>query len=268
MISVIIPLFNGEKTIVAALDSVQDQTYGFENLEIIVVNDGSTDLSKHKTENYIDQNPKLNIKFISQENLGVSAARNAGLKIAKGKYIALLDADDVWYPEKTTRQLQIFENNIAIDFLSCRRKDHMLKYPYKVEKSNLAKITFRKLLFRNETQPSTVIFKRNILNKIGSFDDDQRYAEDHNFWLKVSQYFTMYILNEELVIAGGGKRSFGVSGLSADLQKMEDGFQKNLIDMLREKRISTVQYWMLYVFYKSKYVFRLYRNKFLRSKGL
>lgn len=83
MISVIIPLFNGESTIIAALDSVKNQTYGFDVFEIIVVNDGSTDLSVNKVETFINENPAQNITLINQENLGVSAARNAGLKLAK-----------------------------------------------------------------------------------------------------------------------------------------------------------------------------------------
>lgn len=169
--------------------------------------------------------------------------------------------------KKRRSKCRFFEENKEIDLLSCRRKHHVLKYPYKVGQNNLAQITFKKLLFRNETQPSTVIFKREILDKIGYFDENQRYAEDHNFWLRISEHFTMYILNEELVIAGGGKRSFGVSGLSANLQEMEKGFQKNLKDMQRQYRISIIQYGILVVFYKFKYIFRLCRNQFLTLKG-
>ena len=260
MISVIIPLFNGESTIIAALDSVKNQTYGFDVFEIIVVNDGSTDLSGNKVETFIYENPAQNITFINQENLGVSAARNEGLKLAKGAYIALLDADDVWYAEKMEQQMQVFEENNKIHFLSCRRKHHVLKYPYKVGQNNLAQITFKKLLFRNETQPSTVIFKREVLDKVGYFDENQRYAEDHQFWLRISEHFKMYILNEELVIAGGGKRSFGVSGLSANLKQMHLGFLKNLEEMYKDHRMNYVQWCCYFFFYKFKYYFLLIRN--------
>ncbi len=260
MISVIIPLFNGEKTIIAALDSVKNQTYGFDNLEILVVNDGSTDESKIRVEKYIADNPELHITFLNQKNQGVSAARNTGLKIAKGEYIALLDADDAWYPEKITRQIRIVEKDNKVDFLSCRRKNHILKFPYKVGLNNLAEITFKKLLFRNETQPSTVIFKKEILDKIGYFDENQRYAEDHQFWLRISEHFTMYILNEELVIAGGGKRTFGVSGLSGNLKQMHLGFLKNLEDLYKDNRIKYLEWCCYTFFYKLKYGFLLIRN--------
>lgn len=252
MISVIIPLYNAEKTIITALDSVNNQTVGAEIFEIFVINDGSTDGSKLVVEKYISENPELNITLFSQENEGVSAARNAGLRICKGEYIAFLDADDEWYSEKTSLQLQIFKNYPNIDFLSCKRKNHQIQYPYKVVE-NLAEVTFRKLLFRNETQPSTVLFRGKILKTTGYFDKNQRYAEDVNYWLKISQNNKMYILNEELVLAGGGKRTFGFSGLSANLKEMHLGFIKNLKEMYCQKRINFLELMGYTVFYKIKY---------------
>ncbi|MFC6267286.1 glycosyltransferase family 2 protein [Frigoriflavimonas asaccharolytica] len=260
MISVIIPLFNAEKTIVAALESVLNQTFGLENFEIFVINDGSTDSSKNLVETFINKNPEAKISFLHQENKGVSAARNAGLKICNGEYIAFLDADDIWFPEKTSKQMDVFTENLEIDFLSCRRTNHTIKYPYKVGKNNLAEITFRKLLFRNETQPSTVIFKRKILENTGYLNDNQRYAEDVNYWLRISEKNKMSFLNEELVIANGGKRTFGVSGLSANLKEMHLGFLKNLKEMYYQKRISFLEWIFYFIFYKIKFLVLQIRN--------
>lgn len=268
MISVIIPMYNAENVILNALDSVKKQTFLQERFEMIIVNDGSTDKSREFVENYISANPDLNIQLINQENGGVSKARNTGLKIAKGNYIALLDSDDEWYPKKVEQQMNILENQkFQIDFLSCRRKNHHILYPYTIDENNLASISFRKLMVRNETQPSTVIFKRKVLDNCGYFDDDQRYAEDLNYWLKVSKHHKMAILNEELVLAGAGKRTFGVSGLSANLEEMEKGFQKNLKEVLRQKRINTFEYLGYFFFYKIKFVLRISRNKFLNLQG-
>lgn len=268
MISVIIPMYNAEKVIVNALYSVKNQTFPKENFEIIIVNDGSTDRSREVADAFIKENPELNIQLINQENGGVSKARNAGLEKAKGNYIALLDADDEWYPQKTERQITILENrNFKVDFLGCRRKYQKILYPYNVGQNNLARITFRQLMFRNETQPSTVIFKRKVLQNSGLFDGNQRYAEDLNYWLKVSGNNEMFILNEELVLTGAGKRTFGVSGLSANLVEMEKGFQKNLKEMVTLKKIGIGGYMGYFIFYKLKYIFRISRNKMLKLQG-
>ena len=162
MISVVIPLYNADKSIEKTLDSIKNQTWKGE-FEIFVVNDGSTDQSAAVVENYTKQS-SLNIQLLNQENLGVSAARNSALRRTTGKYIALLDADDEWLPEKTERQIDILEDpKIDIDFLGCLRKNQKILWPFRVGKNNLAPVTLQKLMLRNEIQPSTVIFKKNRL---------------------------------------------------------------------------------------------------------
>ncbi|WHF51979.1 glycosyltransferase family 2 protein [Chryseobacterium gotjawalense] len=267
MISVIIPVYNSEKSIEKTFISIKNQTWKGD-FEIIVVNDGSTDDSKTVIENYQQKNPDQNIILMNQENGGVSKARNTAMKIAKGDYIALLDSDDEWLPEKTEKQMRFLENkDFDVDFLGTRRINHQLLYPYKVDQNNLSEITFRRLMFRNETQPSTVIFKRKVLQNSGLFDDNQRHAEDLNYWLKISEHNKMYILNEELLLADSGKRSFGISGLSANLAAMEKGFQKNLKEMLLQNRIGFPEYALYFVFYKLKYMVRINRNAYLKLIG-
>ena len=107
-ISVIIPMYNAENTILTALNSIKNQTYKCE-YEVIVVNDGSLDNSKKIVEEYILENPQLTIILINQINGGVSKARNEGLKRAKGDYIALLDSDDEWLPQKVEKQMLVFK---------------------------------------------------------------------------------------------------------------------------------------------------------------
>ncbi len=267
-VAVIIPVYNAESTIIKSLESVRLQTYGAEHFQIIVVNDGSTDESSSIIKNYIHNHSELNIQLIEQENGGVSKARNTALKVADADYIALLDADDQWLPEKIEKQTDYFENkNFAIDFLACKRTQQKLLYPYTPNRNHLAEITFRKLLIRNEAQPSSVIFKRKVLKNAGFFSSNQRYAEDINYWLKVSLHYKMYILNEELIFAGDGKRTFGISGLSANLQEMEKGFHKNLNDMYLLKKINFVEFQLYSVFYHAKYAFRLLRDQYLKLLG-
>ncbi|ANF53061.1 hypothetical protein A0O34_03935 [Chryseobacterium glaciei] len=253
-------MYNAEESISFALDSVKQQTFPQKEFEIIIINDGSTDKSQVIVEKYIRENPDMNIKLISQANGGVSKARNTGLKISKGDYIALLDSDDGWLPEKIKTQMSYFEDTSTdIDFLATERNDNKILFPYQI-KNNLAEITFNKLLIRNEAQPSTVLFKRKILENTGYFDDNQRYAEDVNYWLKISLKNKMYILNQSLVSVGKGKRSFGVSGLSANLFEMRKGFRKNLHEMYKLKKISFIQYILFRFFYKAKYLLLLGRQ--------
>ncbi len=266
MISVIIPLYNAESTILAALNSIKAQTADKREFEIIIVNDGSTDGSKKVVESFIKDNPDLKILFFEQANGGVSKARNTGLRKATGEFIALLDSDDEWLPEKTEKQLKFLnDKEINIDFIATRRNNSRILPPYHV-KNHLAEITFKKLLLRNEAQPSTVIFKRKILENTGFFNEDQRYAEDLNYWMKISKNNTMYVLDESLLIADGGKRTFGVSGLSADLAAMEKGFQGNLREMHHLNNINFIQYQLLRVFYKAKYLLLLGRTFYYHLK--
>ncbi|MBC7557508.1 MAG: glycosyltransferase, partial [Chryseobacterium sp.] len=263
----IIALYNAEKSIEKSLNSIKHQTWKGD-FEIIVVNDGSTDNSQLIVENYINQNPNLNIQLINQENSGVSNARNTGLKIAKGNLLALLDADDEWFAEKTEHQMNILENNnLEVDFIGCLKTNQKIRYPYKLAENNLILVNFRKLMLRNEMGSPSVLFRRKVLENTRFFDDFQRYAEDVNYWLKVSANNKMYLLNEQLVLAGNGKRSFGISGLSANLKEMEKGFQKNLREMFELKRINLFEYILYFLFYRIKYIFRLGRDKFLKLQG-
>ena len=115
MISVIIPLYNKEKSITDTVNSVLNQT--FKDFELIIVNDGSKDNSLSVVNQFTDKR----VKIIDKPNGGVSTARNAGMKRAEGEYIALLDSDDEWLPHKLERQIEVLNENPHIDFLGTNR---------------------------------------------------------------------------------------------------------------------------------------------------
>lgn len=258
-VSIIIPFYNAENTIQKTILSAIHQQ-GIDRMEIICVNDGSTDEGHAVIENIQAQYPHFPIYLIHQTNQGVASARNVGMKMAKGEYIAFLDADDVWHSEKTKIQLQKMRE-FHLDFLACRRHPQKLLFPYKVNAKGYAPVSFRQMLFRNEIQPSTVIFKKKILEKTGDFVEGQRHAEDHYLWLMISRFFTMGIWDENLITAGGGKKSFGASGLSADLSAMAKGFQQNLQHLEEQKIISKVERFFYSLLYQMKYLFLRFRNK-------
>lgn len=252
-------MYNAERSIVQALDSIRNQTF-HSKFEIIIINDGSTDLSQSLVEKYQSKHPELEIILIRQKNQGVSIARNRGLEIAKGNWIALLDADDEWNPDKTEKQMKILLNkSFSIDLLGTLRNNNPILWPYKPDANNLAKVTFKKLLIRNELQPSTVIFNRKILKNTGLFEITQSHAEDVDYWLRASQYNQLSILCESLILAGKGKLSFGVEGLSADLKSMRNGFINNLKRLYQANRISKTQLWGYSIFYRLKYLVLLLR---------
>jgi len=260
VISVIIPVYNAEKSIEKSLISIKNQTW--EGVfEIILVNDGSSDRSKTIIENYQQNHQDQNIILINQENRGVSKARNAAMKIAQGDYIALLDSDDEWLPEKTEKQMKFLENQ-NIDFISSLWNNENITFPYKLQPENkLVRITLKNLLFKITGQTSTAIFKRKIFENTGFFDENQNYSEDANYWMRISEKNQMYILPEKLVIAGNGKKSFGFSGLSANLKEMEKGIQKNIWEMYQTKRINFPEYLFYFVISKLKFAIRPLRAK-------
>ncbi|WP_295200740.1 glycosyltransferase family A protein [uncultured Chryseobacterium sp.] len=249
-VSVVIPLYNAEGTIVRSLESVINQTYQG-SVEIIVVNDGSKDNSKIEVEKFIENNPTIKIKLINQENGGVSKARNTGLKNAEGDFIALLDSDDAWELDKLEIQMKYFSTHV--DFICALRNNDTLGFPYRI-KNGISKITLKKLLTKVVGQTSTAIFKRDIIENTGYFDEDQKYSEDANYWMRISINNNMIILNQKLVIT---ENDYGQKGLSSNLYEMEKGVQKNIKEMFILKKINILEYYFFKLFSRLKYLRRL-----------
>jgi glycosyltransferase involved in cell wall biosynthesis len=257
-VSVIIPVYNSENTIIKAIDSIKNQTYKGK-MEIILINDGSKDNSlcviKEYIKNFSAEN--IEIRIINQENKGASAARNRGLREAKGKYIALLDSDDEWLENKLEKQLEILEKNREIDFLGCNRNGEQTKILFKIYKE-LKKIELKHLLIKVMPATPCAIFKRDILEDVGYYDETQRYSEDANYWMKIcAAGKNFYMMPESLVITGAGKPHFGFSGLSSNLVGMHEGTLKNLRDMLKINAISRGEYLFFNIFYHLKYFRRI-----------
>ncbi|WP_346238515.1 glycosyltransferase family A protein [Niabella insulamsoli] len=255
-ISVIIPLYNAAKTIVQSLKSVLNQHYS--KIEIIIVNDGSTDNSKEIVEDFIlRENLQEKILLIDKINGGVSSARNLGIKRSTGELIALLDSDDVWLPGKLHAQVAALKK-YGVDFVGTLHNNQSLAFPYKLE-HDIYKVTLKKMLIKMAPSTITSLFKRELIQKAGFYDEKQKYSEDANLWMRFAKNGKMIILNQNFAIAGGGKPLFGHSGLSGNLKGMYLGELKNLNDILRLKYINI----LLYILFATYVTFKYWRRQLI-----
>lgn len=262
MISIIIPAYNSADTIIKAINSVVLQTY--KNWEVIIIDDGSEDNTVDVLNLFfktLSENDLSKIKLIQQSNQGVSKARNVGLSMAGGDWIALLDSDDSWLANKLERQMEIVQENPNIDFLGANRKGEHYSSFLNIKFGLLTRLSPKNLLFKNFFATSTVIFKKVIIEEIGFFDENQKYCEDVNYFIKISNSKECFLLNESLVVTGDGAIHFQERGLSSNLWGMQKGELTNLNYALDAKIINYFDYFLIFNFSFFKYFRRVWLVK-------
>jgi glycosyltransferase involved in cell wall biosynthesis len=187
-ISIIIPAYNVEPFLAEALASVQRQTY--REFEVIVVDDGSTDRTSEIARQFVEKDTRFIL--LRQKNAGEPAARNTALKRACGEWIAFLDADDVWLPEKLAAQLDLLKqepraNLLFSDyFLWDGQNDLSRRYsdPHKFPNGDVS----QQLIFFDLFGMSTVMIKREVLDVVGLFDVELPLAVDWDLWLRIAEH--------------------------------------------------------------------------------
>ena len=201
-ISVVIPTLNRINTLQRALDSVINQTY--KPAEIIVVDNGSRDGTlKFLREQY----PKITI--LTENKIGVSSARNKGIKKSINQWIALLDSDDAWHPRKLEIQTSMLDsalkeyNLIHTDEIWFRNNKHINQM--KKHKKQGGYI-FERCLSLCCISPSSVLFKKNILDKVGLFDESLPVCEDYDMWLKICSSEEVLFAQDKLTYKYGGHK--------------------------------------------------------------
>lgn len=209
-VSVVIPTWNRRRKLSAAIESVLAQTLPVD--EMIIVDDGSTDDTWDTLKVMPECIGQTGVRVARQENAGVSAARNAGMRLASGEFIAFLDDDDVWHPEKMARQLAIFAGHPELALLAC--SSDTLRLP---GTPRLQSVDEWNLLVRNRFLTPCVVARREVIMECGGFPEEMRRCEDYALWLRIVSRHKCALLNEVLVSCGHGKPAFGHSGLSADL---------------------------------------------------
>lgn len=196
-VSVIIPTYNRADLVVRALRSVLDQTY--QNFEVIVIDDASEDNTRDAVKSFNDER----ITYIRQnENKGGSAARNRGIKVTKGKYIAFLDSDDEWLPEKLEKQVALFESvplkvgAIYTGLVYIKEDNKQLGKRIPELEGDISK----HVVFDNCVGPlSSGIVRKECLENCGLFDERLPACQDWDIWIRIAKKYDFAFLEEPLV---------------------------------------------------------------------
>ncbi|MFH1308706.1 MAG: glycosyltransferase [Patescibacteria group bacterium] len=198
-VSVIIPTYNHAEFLERAIKSVLDQT--FQDFEIIVVDDGSTDNTKAVVNKLKNQDYK--IKYICQKNSGgPSSPKNRGIKSSKGEYIAFLDSDDEWFPDKLEKQIKLFKQaDASCGLVTCNAiiidKDgnELAKYKTPKYKEPLKELLKLDYIFSN----SSIILSRRVINKVGYYDEKLKTREDWEMWIRILNFGFSFNFTEEFL---------------------------------------------------------------------
>lgn len=223
--SVVVPVYNSGRTAIAAIDSVLAQSYAC--CELMVIDDGSTDDSAALLRaRYAGATDMIRIERIA--NRGAAGARNQGIALCRGQWVAFLDSDDAWLPHKMQQQFELIAGEP--DLVLVGALTNMRGFGGGVSDKSMVvrRVTHLDLLFRNWFQTSTVVVRRDVVESVGRFPDGQRYAEEGDFFMRVAARYPCALLNSVLVDYAGGKSGFGHSGLSAKLWRMEQGELRNI----------------------------------------
>jgi glycosyltransferase involved in cell wall biosynthesis len=190
LVSVIIPAFNASKYIVDTIESVLSQS--FTDFELIIVDDGSTDGQFDLIFPFCLRD--MRVKCIYQKNTGVSTSRNTGFNHSSGKYIAFLDADDIWLPNNLTAKLEKFENG---NFGLVHSDGYLIDEHSEVKPglmSGCEGYLLKDMLEWKRTQipgPSSILVKREVLFSAGLFDPGLSTSADHDFFLRVASNYAI-----------------------------------------------------------------------------
>lgn len=196
IVSVIIPTHNREQFIATAIQSVLAQSC--QDFEIIIVNDASTDNTKQILFNLAKQDKRIQI-INNTVSLGGAASRNAGIAISKGKWIAFLDDDDTWHPQKLEIQIAALEKNPNAIASSCA---YTVNYPLKIKKRVITPnlITLNKLVSQSVLGGASVcICLASILKKINGFDERLRSSQDWDLWVRLRLQGNIISVKDPLV---------------------------------------------------------------------
>ncbi|HOV86036.1 MAG TPA: glycosyltransferase [Syntrophobacteraceae bacterium] len=232
-VSVVIPTYNRAAFVEEAVRSVLAQRGGV-SFEIIVVDDGSTDDTRERLSRL-----GSGLRTVCQDNRGVASARNAGLALARGEWIAFLDSDDLWLPQKLVKQLEFLADSPGL--LLCQTEEIWIRNGRRLNPRKChAKPEghcFPRLLERCLISPSAVMIHHRVFEEIGGFDEDFPACEDYEFWLRTGARYPFGLVREPLVVKRGGHSD----QLSARIPALDRYRIQALVKLLRETPLTPDQ---------------------------
>ena len=197
LVSVIVPVFNREQLVGRTLESILAQTY--RSLEILAVDDGSEDGSLALLRRYSRERAGL-VTVLSQRNSGQAAARNRGVEASRGEFIAFLDSDDLWRPDKLDRQIPLFAGPVGLVYSAIHEIDSAGRVLRTVAcEAEMRGDIHSRLLVRNRMTGGTVVVRRSALERVGLFDENLRAAENWDLWIRVCREFEADFVDRPLV---------------------------------------------------------------------
>jgi len=218
-VSVIIPTFNCAQYLPQAIDSVLNQSY--QDFEIILVNDGSTDDTQVVVDSY-SKKAFNTIHYIAQENKGLACARNVGIRNAHGNYLALLDADDVWLPKRLELGVAMLDAHPEIALVHANvvwmTEEGAVQSEAKRYRNTFSDQIVKSLFLRNvHISCPTVLMRRECIDKVGMFDENlaRLGCEDRDLWVRIAGHYKIKYIPEVLAYYRLRK-----SGMSKDSVKM------------------------------------------------
>lgn len=252
-ISIIIPMFNAADTITATLNSILNQTYT--DYEVWIIDDGSKDHSIQLCKDFITKHGlETHWHLRTQPNAGPSTARNHGIQLSQGEYIAFLDADDEWLPTKLSLQTKLLDQFPQTALIATLTTNQPFTPNTLPPHRN---ISFRQLLFKNYFATSSIMIRRDLIaSNQWHFDTQQKYSEDYKLWLTIAQHHSCILLCQPLTVYGAELPITARHGLSTKQWKMEKGELSNYTYLLKQHAITPLTYTLCILFSLAKYAKR------------
>ncbi|WP_375512534.1 glycosyltransferase family 2 protein [uncultured Nostoc sp.] len=275
-VSVIIPTFQRADLVSETIESVLAQTYT--DYEIIVVNDGSTDNTREVLAKFKDK-----ITVIDQENKGLATARNTGIMASQGQYIAFVDDDDLWIPNKLEKQIPCFESNpnIGLVYSNIVFFDDNCVFTSKIwpKGSHPPGVLKSWMLFMVDYIPvPTVVVRRECLDKVGLFDQTLTSCEDYDLWLRIIEKFSVHFLNKTVAFYRQSVNSMSTNKermLVNEIRVKEKAFSRNLILKKLPLKLLDQSFYSKYLTLAHFYIHhyqgekaRLVLNKYRQARGI
>lgn len=263
-VSVIIPCYKCKDTIARAIESINNQT--LRPFEVILVDDFSQDSTLEflyeLKGNYHDDWLKV---IALSNNKGPGTARNKGWDLASQKYIAFLDADDVWHVDKIQIQYSIMLADSLIDVTSHNTSNQRFDiHTNCAGKPYIESVHFKQMLFKNSIPTRSVMLKRSLNFR---FEDGLYYAEDYRLWLDMlSEGLNVTHIN--FTLARSFKNDYGDNGLSSNLSSMESGVQSIFHDLYKDRKLSLMYYLIISIYSKFKFLTRVLLVQMVYMKTL